>query len=40
MSIVLILVPATLAAAVYESIPKPNRKIRRQRGKNNKRVVW
>ncbi len=40
MSIFMIFIPAALLTGLYESIPKPDRKIRHERHRNKKRIVW
>lgn len=40
MSIIILMVPATLIAAIIESMPKRDRKIRHEWRRNDKRIVW
>ena len=40
MSVFIVFIPAALLAGVVESLPKSDRKIRRQRGRCDKRWVW
>lgn len=40
MSLLLIMIPAALVAAVVERLPKPDRKIRRQWRRYDRRWIW